>query len=158
MITKYELFSSSVASLSRDIQQIERMEMAKFGLKGPHAQCLLAMMRHPLGVTSAQLCELCAKDKAAISRIVSELEKARMIRRESRNGNIYRAALLLTEQGRAAADAVSRRAKVAVERAGEGLTDSQREVFYHVMGVIADNLHAICKSGLKENTEHKEIV
>ena len=30
MITKYELFSSSVATLSRDIQTIERMEMAKF--------------------------------------------------------------------------------------------------------------------------------
>lgn len=153
MITKYELFSSSVATLSRDIQTIERMEMAKFGLKGPHAQCLLTMLRHPLGVTSAQLCELCAKDKAAISRIVSELENARMIRRESRNGNIYRAALILTEQGRAAADAVSRRAKLAVEAAGVGLTDAQREVFYQVLNTIAGNLHTICKSGLKEQTE-----
>lgn len=156
MITRYELFSSSVSSLSRDIQAIERTEMAKFGLKGPHAQCLLAMLRHPLGVTSAQLCELCAKDKAAISRTVAELENARMIRRESRNGNIYRAALLLTEQGRAAADAVSRRAKVAVESAGEGLTDAQREVFYHVLSVISGNLHTMCKNGLKERTDNKE--
>lgn len=156
MITRYELFSSSVNSLSRDIQSIERTEMAKFGLKGPHAQCLLAMLRHPLGVTSAQLCELCAKDKAAISRTVAELEKARMIRREGRNGNIYRAALLLTEQGRAAADAVSRRAKVAVESAGEGLTDAQREVFYHVLSIISGNLHTMCKNGLKERTDNKE--
>ena len=153
MITKYELFSSSVATLSRDIQTIERTEMAKFGLKGPHAQCLLAMLRHPLGITSAQLCELCTKDKAAISRIVSELENARMIRRESRNGYIYRAALILTEQGRAAADAVSRRAKLAVEAAGVGLTDAQREVFYQVLNTIAGNLHTICKNGLKEQTE-----
>ena len=145
MITRYELFSSSVNSLSRDIQSIERTEMAKFGLKGPHAQCLLAMLRHPLGVTSAQLCELCA-----------ELEKARMIRGEGRNGNIYRAALLLTEQGRAAADAVSRRAKVAVESAGEGLTDAQREVFYHVLSIISGNLHTMCKNGLKERTDNKE--
>ena len=157
MITKYELFSSSVASLSRDIQAIERTEMAKFGLKGPHAQCLLAMMRHPMGITSAQLCELCAKDKAAISRTVSELLEARMIRRESRNGNIYRAALLLTEQGKAAAEAVSRRAKVAVEAAGAGLNDAQREVFYHVLSVIADNLHTMCKNGLKEN-QNKETL
>lgn len=153
MITKYELFSSSVASLSRDIQSIERTEMAKFGLKGPHAQCLLAMLRHPEGVTSAQLCELCDKDKAAISRTVSELEEAQMIRRETRNGNRYRAALILTAQGRAAADAVSRRAKVAVEAAGEGLNDAQREVFYQVLAIIADNLHAICKNGLKNTYE-----
>lgn len=156
MITKYELFSSSVSSLSRDIQAIERTEMAKFGLKGPHAQCLLAMLRHPLGITSAQLCELCAKDKAAISRTVSELEQEQMIRRESRNGGVYRAALLLTEKGRAAADAVSRRAKIAVEAAGVGLNDAQREVFYQVLAIIADNLHAICKNGLKDNPTDKE--
>lgn len=150
MITKYELFSSSVASLSRDIQQIERTEMAKFGLKGPHAQCLLAMLRHPEGVTSAQLCELCDKDKAAISRTISELEAAQMIHRDTPNGNRYRALLLLTPQGRAAADAVSRRAKVAVEAAGDGLNDAQREVFYQVLNIIAGNLHTICKNGLKE--------
>lgn len=152
MINRYELFSSAVACLSRDIQHIERTEMAKFGLKGPHAQCLLAMMRHPAGITSAQLCELCAKDKAAISRTVSELEQEKMIRRESRNGNVYRAALLLTEKGRAAADAVSRRAIMAVEAAGKGLTDTQREVFYQVMHTIAQNLHTICKNGLEEKT------
>ena len=150
MITKYELFSSSVASLSRDIQHIERTEMAKFGLKGPHAQCLLAILRHPLGVTSAQLCDLCAKDKAAISRTVSELEQEQMIRRESRNGSAYRAALTLTEKGRAAANAVSQRAIMAVEAAGKGLTDTQREVFYQVMHIISENLHTICKHGLEE--------
>lgn len=150
MITKYELFSSSVSSLSRDIQHIERTEMAKFGLKGPHAQCLLAMLRHPEGVTSAQLCELCDKDKAAISRTISELEAAQMIHRDTPNGNRYRALLLLTPQGRSAADAVSQRAKVAVEAAGEGLNDAQREVFYQVLNIIAGNLHTICKNGLKE--------
>ena len=155
MITKYELFSSSVSTLSRDIQAIERTEMAKFGLKGPHAQCLLAMLRHPLGITSAQLCELCAKDKAANSRTISELEKVQKIRRESRNGGVYRAALLLTEKGRAAADVVSRRAKVAVEAAGMGLNDAQREVFYQVLSIISDNLHTICKNGLKD-TQNKE--
>lgn len=155
MSTKYELFSSSVSSLSRDIQSIERTEMAKFGLKGPHAQCLLAMLRHPKGITSAQLCELCAKDKAAISRTISELEQEQMIRRETRNGSVYRAALLLTEKGSAAAAAVSRRAKVAVEAAGAGLNDAQREVFYQVLSIIADNLHTICKNGLKD-TQNKE--
>lgn len=151
MITKYEQFSSSVASLSRDIQHIERIEMAKFGLKGPHAQCLLAMLRHPEGLTSTQLCELCDKDKAAISRTVSELEQAQMVSRETSNGSRYRAALLLTEQGRTAAGAVSRRAKLAVEAAGAGLNDAQREVFYKVLNIIAGNLHTICKNGLKEH-------
>ena len=152
MTTKYEHFSSAVSSLYRDIQSIERTEMAKFGLKGPHAQCLLTMLRHPEGVTSARLCELCDKDKAAISRTVSELETSAMIRREIPNGCNYRAALFLTERGSAAAAAVSERAKVAVEAAGRGLNDDQRAVFYQVLEIISSNLHTICKNGLKEKT------
>lgn len=153
MISKYELFSSSVSCLYHDIQKIERVEMAKFGLKGPHAQCLLAMSRYPEGVTAARLCELCEKDKAAISRTLAELEQSGMVLRAQRNGTRYRANLTLTEQGKAAALAVNQRAQLAVERAGEGLDDAQREVFYRVLALIAGNLHAICKDGLKENNQ-----
>ncbi len=150
MLSKYELFSLSISSMYHDIQKIERTEMAKFGLKGPHAQCLLAMNRHPEGITAAQLCEICEKDKAAISRTVSELEQAGLVQRNERNGIRYRAPLTLTEQGREAAQSVSIRAQQAVERAGEGLDDAQREVFYRVLALIAGNLHAICKDGLQE--------
>ena len=150
MISKYELFSTSVSCLYRDIQKIERNEMAKFGLKGPHAQCLLVMSRFPQGVTSAQLCDLCEKDKAAISRTVAEMEEAGLITRAERNGVRYRSALTLTQAGKIAAEAVSQRATQAVEEAGAGLNDEQREVFYSVLGIISENLHTICKNGLKE--------
>lgn len=150
MISKYELFSASVSCLYHDIQTIERVEMAKYGLKGPHAQCLLVLSRHPEGITSAGLCQLCEKDKAAISRTVGELEEAGLLVRKDRNGVRYRALLTLTEKGHAAAKAVYIRAQLAVEQAGDGLDDEKREVFYEVLGRIAGNLHAICKDGLKD--------
>ena len=148
MIGRYELLSSSISSMYHDIQKIERVEMAKFGLKGPHAQCMLAMSRYPGGLTASQLCELCDKDKAAISRTVAELEEAGMVARLAQNGSRYRAMLTLTEQGAAAARAVSDRAQVAVEQAGAGLNDAQRQVFYQVLALISGNLHTICKNGL----------
>lgn len=149
MISKYELFSSSVSSLYHDIQKIERVEMANFGLKGPHAQVLLAMSRCPEGITAVRLCQICEKDKAAISRSVAELEQAGLLERTERNGIRYRALLVLTDKGMEAARAVSDRARQAVEQAGAGLTDAQREVFYSVLDLIAGNLHTICKDGLK---------
>lgn len=149
MIDRYELLSSSISSMYHDIQKIERVEMAKFGLKGPHAQCMLAMTRYPEGLTSSRLCEICDKDKAAISRTVAELEEAGMVVRSEQNGNRYRARLTLTEQGIAAAKAVSERAHVAVEQAGAGLDDEQRQVFYKVLAMISHNLHTICKDGLQ---------
>lgn len=150
MVSKYELFSSSVSCMYHDIQKIERTEMVKFGLKGPHAQCLLAMSRYPEGVTAAQLCEICEKDKAAISRTVAELEQSGLVLRTERNGVRYRALLTLTEKGREAAETVNRKAQLAVELAGEGLDDTQREVFYRVLALIAGNLHTICKDGLEK--------
>ena len=150
MLSRYQLFSLSISSMYHDIQRIERTEMAKFGLKGPHAQCLLAMAGKPAGITAAQLCEICEKDKAAISRTVSELEQAGLVRRNERNGSRYRALLTLTDTGIQAAQTVSIRAQKAVERAGEGLDDTQREVFYRVLALIAGNLHAICKDGLSK--------
>lgn len=150
MLGRYELLSSSVSSMYHDIQKIERVEMSKFGLKGPHAQCILALNRHPEGLTISQLCEICDKDKAAISRTISELETVGMVLRGERNGSRYRAPLTLTEQGITAAQAVSERAHLAVEQAGLGLDDQQRQVFYQVLALISHNLHTICKDGLSK--------
>jgi DNA-binding MarR family transcriptional regulator len=150
MISKYELFSASVSSLYRDIQRIERRETAKYGMKGPHAQCLLAMSRYPEGITATQICDICEKDKAAVSRTLAELEESGLVLRTARNGSRYRALLTLTEKGKDAARTVNEKAQIAVEQAGAGLDDAQREVFYAVLDVIAGNLHTICKEGLKD--------
>ena len=149
MESRYELLSGSISSMYHDIQKIERVEMAKYGLKGPHAQCLLAMKRYPEGITSARLCEVCDKDKAAVSRTLGELEAAGMVIRENRNGSKYRANLLLTAQGQAAAEAVVDKARLAVEKAGTGFGEEEREVFYRVLSIIAGNLHKLCREGLK---------
>ena len=99
MISRFEQFVSSVSCIYRYIQKIERVEMAKYGLKGPHAQCLLAMSRYPGGITASELCSVCDKDKAAISRTVAELEREGLISRTAKNGSMYRAVLKLTPQG-----------------------------------------------------------
>lgn len=150
MIQKYQLFSSAISSLYHDIQRIERTEMARYGLKGPHAQCLVVLARYPDGITAARLCDLCEKDKAAVSRTVAELEEAGLLQRKEKNGVRYRVPLVLTAAGREAAEKVNSVARIAVEQAGAGLTDGQRDVFYHVLSVIADNLHHIGRDGLKE--------
>ena len=150
MESRYELLSGSISSMYHDIQKIERTEMVQYGLKGPHAQCLLAMKKHPEGITAARLCEVCEKDKAAVSRILAELEEAGMVVRENRNGSRYRAILLLTDRGQEAAAAVVEKARLAVELAGKGFGAEEREVFYRVLSIISGNLHKLCRDGLSK--------
>ena len=153
MEARYEVLSGSISCMYHDIQKIERVEMAKYGLKGPHAQCLLAMKKYAEGITAARLCEVCDKDKAAISRILSELAEAGMILRENRNGSRYRAMLRLTEQGKAAANAVMEKARLAVELAGKGFGEEEREIFYRVLSIISGNLHKLCRDGLMKSED-----
>lgn len=149
MVSRFEQFSASVACIYRCIQKIERVEMAKYGLKGPHAQCLLTMSRYPEGITASKICVLCDKDKAAISRTVAELEREGLVERCMKGSNRYRALLKLTAQGVEAAGRVEERVKLAVEKAGEGMSDAQRATFYSVLDLIAGHLQTICEAGLE---------
>lgn len=150
MLRRFEEFSFAISEIYHCIQKIEREEMDKYGLKGPHAQYLVAMTHCPDGVTAAQLSELCDKDKAAVSRALSELEKRGLVIRELANDTAYRALLKLTETGAAAARFVCEKATQAVEMAGKGLSDQDRLVFYAALRRIAANLQTIAKDGLPE--------
>ncbi|MBR3949540.1 MAG: MarR family transcriptional regulator [Oscillospiraceae bacterium] len=151
MASRYELFSSAISSIYHDIQRIERTEMARFGLKGPHAQCLVALNRYPEGITAARLCEVCEKDKAAVSRIIAELEEEGMVTRDSQGGSRYRAGLMLTAKGAAAAQAVLQTADLAVKQASKDIGEQEQVLFYSIMTKVAGNLHGICKDGLKKD-------
>lgn len=150
MLRRFEEFSFIISSIYQAIQKIERDEMEKYGLKGPHAQYLVAMTHRPEGVTAAQLSELCDKDKAAVSRALGELEKRGMVIREMANDTAYRALLRLTEQGEAAARFVCGKATAAVELAGKGLSDQDRAFFYAALRRISATLTRISKEGLPE--------
>lgn len=150
MRSKYEQFTASVLCLSRCIQKIQRTEMAKYGLKGAHAQCLITMGHYPEGVTVAQLSRISEKDKAAISRTLSELEKQGLVQKKKDGDNAYRAPVLLTDAGREASARVEQLAQMAVEQAGVGLTEERRAVFYETLELIAGNLMRISRDGLED--------
>lgn len=159
MINRFEQFFASISSIYKIIQKIERDEMARYGLKGPHVQCMVAMHRHPDGVTVTQLCTLCDKDKAAISRDIAELEGKGMVERCG-GEKLYRAPIRLTEKGTMIAQQVSGIVQTAVELAGERLTDEDRRVFYQTLDLIAGNLRRISRNGMlyeaaKERIEEK---
>ena len=90
MVNRFETFVSSIACITRYIQKIERDVMANYGLKGPHAQYLIAMNRFPQGATAAQLSATCERDKAAVSRAIAELEEAALIQRSKAENSGYR--------------------------------------------------------------------
>lgn len=153
MVDRFRLFSASIAAIHRDVQKIEREEMEKYGLKGAFAQYLVILIQYPEGIPAARLTELSGNDKAAVSRAVAEMTEKGLLCKHGEQA--YRAPLVLTEEGRRAAEFVCRRAEEAVAQAGGGLSTETRAVFYEALGQIAERLQTISKTGL--GAEGEEI-
>lgn len=150
MLNRFARFSLAIAEIDRCWHKLAAEEMAKYELNSPHAVYLNALHQHKEGITAAKLGELCCKNKADVSRMISILEKKGLVRKEGTGGNLYRAKLVLTEEGRQAAEHVRERAAVAVELAGAGLSDENRKIFYIALEQITANLQTLCKEGLPQ--------
>ena len=147
MVQRFERFSVAIADISRYWHKIAAEEMEKHNLKGAHSIYLTTLFRFPDGITAAKLGELCGRDKAEVSRAVTLMTQNRLIQK---SGSSYRAALTLTVEGKLAAEQVRRRAALAVELAGNGLSDEERATFYDALELICGNLQKISEAGLPE--------
>ena len=150
MIKRFEQFTAAISSIHRFIQKIERDEMEKYGLNGACAQYLLAMAAHPEGITASELSEICNKDKAAVSRILNEMEAKGLVIRDSGSDTQYRVRLTLTETGKQAADFVNQKAALAAELVGKGLSPEDRKAFYTSLALIAANIEALSNQGIPD--------
>ena len=148
MIDRFETFTFAIFEILQSWNKIASNEMRCYNLKAAHAVYLIELLKSPEGITSANLCEICNKDKAEISRAVSIMEKNGLIKKERITNNSYRALIKLTDKGIKAAKQIEERAKIAVEAAGNGLTDKEREIFYSALEKIASNLKTLSKEGL----------
>lgn len=150
MIDRFEKFSVAISEISRYWHKLASEELAKYGLKGPHATYLTVMYKYPNGITVPQLCEVCGKDKSDASRMISILERKGLVEKHVVDGSLYRGLLVLTAEGKAAAKHVCNRASRAVEMAGKDLTDEMRDIFYISLDSITQNLRKLSADGIPE--------
>ena len=150
MINRFERFSVDIMEIFHYWHTITSEEMAKYGLKGTHCTYFTVLSRYKEGVTATHLCKLCAKDKADVSRSVALFEKKGLVVKETGGDNVYRARIVLTEDGRKIADAIRERVAVAVEMAGEGISEKERKIFYEALETITENLARMSHDGLPE--------
>ena len=150
MLDRFARFSLAISEIDRCWHKLAAEEMAKYELNSPHAVYLTTLYRFEDGITAAKLAELCCKNKADVSRMVAILEAKGLVYKKAVGDNFYRAQLRLTEKGIQAARQVQRRAALAVELAGSGMTNNDREIFYRCLERIATNLQTLSKEGLPQ--------
>jgi len=143
---RFQTFVTEIANCHRCIQRIKAAEMTEFGLKGTHVMCLFFLCHHPQGLTASELTQLCAEDKAAISRAVSTLQEKGYV---VSSGKKYRALLQLTPEGHKLSERIERLIEQWVGFGGDGISAEERTVFYRVLEHISQNL----RSQLEQNQQ-----
>ena len=136
MLHRFESFVTGITTCHKYIQRIKSAEMTELGLKGTHVMCIFFLHHNEQGLTASQLCQLCAEDKAAISRSLALLQERGYICAEDKK---YRALIRLTTAGQELAARVDTLIERWVGLGGDGLSDEERETFYRVLEQIASN-------------------
>lgn len=137
MIDRFQAFVSGITICYKYIQKIKSMEMTEFGLKGTHVMCIFYIYHCENELTAAQLCQLCAEDKAAISRTLVTLQDKGYVESGEKK---YRAHLNLTEKGRKLAGQIDELIEQWVGLGGDGLSEEERNSFYYALDLISSNL------------------
>ncbi len=137
MLQRFQDFVTGIAVCYKCIQKIKTTEMTELGLRSTHAMCLFFLAHEPDGLTAAQLCQLCAEDKAAISRNIATLQGKGYIETGDKK---YRAKLQLTESGREIAGQIDKLIEDWVTAGSDGLSEEDRATFYRALTHISQNL------------------
>ena len=148
MLERFERFSVAISEISRCWRKLASEELAKYGLKSPHATYLTTMYKYPDGISVPKLCEVSGKDKSDASRMIAILEEKGLACKKDVGGSLYRGLWVLTDEGKNAAEQVSLRASKAVELAGKDLDEETRNIFYKALESITSNLTILSKEGI----------
>ena len=143
MDRRFETFTLLITGVNRCIRKIKAEEMAEFDLKTSHVSCLYYLYKTP-SLTARELCDVCEEDKANISRAIKFLETNDYLVPRDRSHRQYQHPLVLTEKGRRVGEYICRRVDSVLDEASRGLSDEHREIFYHSLALIHDNLQHIC--------------
>ncbi len=154
MKSRFEQFSYVVSGIYRYIHRIEKSVMVEQGYKGVFAIYLATLSRYPEGLSCARLCEVCDKDKAAVSRIVAEMTEKGLVEKVQQGDKIYRAKVVLTEKGKRVAKTVNEKSRdAAIAVAGDVIGENERERFYEILDSINANLQTVAEKGIPAKTK-----
>ena len=138
MVNRFAVFCTQINKISHHIQRIKNHEMKEFNLKGIHCMCLFQLHHNDNQLTLTQLAISCNEDKAAISRVVSQLTTDGYI--NPAPSNKYRVCLTLTDKGHEVAEQIDVMASNAVEAIGKDMSNEEREYFYKGLANISNNI------------------
>lgn len=143
MVDRFQTFTILISKISGSIRKIKMQEMEKLGLKSTHVSCLYYLFTSGGSLTAKNLCDICAEDKAAVSRSIEFLEREGYLTCKSKSQKRYNSPLSLTEKGKEIGKFVTGKIDKLLNEASAGLGETERKNMYSSLELINKNLAKI---------------
>ncbi len=140
MKDRYEIFTTQIAKITRNIRKIKAAEMAKYDLSSTHVSTLYYLYKNGGTLTMKELIDVCDEDKAAISRANKYLYKNDYIILNGSRFKKYKNPITLTEKGKAIAQKVVNKVDRIIDSVSEDVTPVNRDEFYNTLIKISENI------------------
>lgn len=144
MNQRYEVFTTLINRVNRNIRKIRNAGMAAYNLRSIHVSCLYQLYLSD-GLTATELCERCEEDKATISRALDYLEKEGYLTCQSKTAKRYKSPITLTDSGSLVSQKIADKIDGVLHDVSVCLSDEDRKDFYRFLTLISDNLDTIAK-------------
>ncbi len=140
--TRFEDFVGIISALNKEIQRIKNAEAHRLGFRGADVMCLYYLVKHPDGLTAAELARMVDVSRAAVSRTVAHLAEEGFVEvgGSDEEASRYRAPIRLTEKGYEAARPLDDIIHRVLDEAGGELALRQRMQMYDSLNHILEKL------------------
>ena len=144
MDDRFELFTTLITRISRNIRKIKNQEMSDYELRSSHVSCLYYL--YACGeLTATDLCERCEDDKATVSRALDFLEQNGYIICRCEQAKRYKTPLALTDKGVQAGKTIAAKIDDVLRTLNERFSEEERTTFYRCLSIISDSLDSVSK-------------
>ncbi len=118
-----------------------------FGISLARFDVLAQLYRQPSGMTLKELSERLLVTAGNVTRLTAQLEREGLLRREGHPKDRRSVLLRLTPEGKSRFADMARAHRAWLEELFSGLTESEREVLYRLMGKLRAHLRGLTREG-----------
>lgn len=137
---RFEVFSTLIAKINRNVRKLKADQMAKYNLRSTHVQYIYHLYTEK-SLSLKKLAEICIADKSAVSRGIEELQSLGYVTASDKHQ--YRLSYSLTKRGEDVGRELSERIDSVIEAVGKGISQEERAAFYRMLTIISENLQTI---------------